>query len=106
MSSTATIRAAVRIDLHDEDAAAYRWVDATLNRHIQRVVQAYSPVSPLETKTTLTTVAHSRDVSVATRTPRIRIGAAEDPTGGYPPEYGPVTLWGDTRTLDLVAAPS
>lgn len=106
MSSTATIRAAVRIDLHDEDAAAYRWVDATLNRHIQRVVQEYSHVSPLETKSTLVTVADSRDVSVATLTPRIRVVAAEYPTGEYPPEFVPFTLWGDTLTLDLVAAPS
>ena len=106
MSSTATIRAAVRIDLHDEDAAAYRWVDATLNRHIQRVVQEYSHASPLETKSTLTTVANSRDVSVVTLTPRIRVVAAEYPTGVYPPEYVPFTLWGDTLTLDLVSAPS
>src|SRR3972149_407590 len=96
MSSTATIRAAVRIDLHDEDATAYRWVDATLNRHIQRVVQEYSHVSPLETKSTLTTVSNSRDVLLATLVPRIRIVAAEYPTGVYPPGFVPVPLWGAT----------
>ena len=106
MSSLATLRADVRRDLHDEDAAAYRWVDNEIDRHIKRALQEYSHVSPLETKTTLVTVANSRDVTVTTLTPRIRIVAAEYPTGVYPPEYVPFTLWGDTLTLDLVSAPS
>ena len=106
MSSLATLRADVRKDLHDEDAAGYRWVDNEIDRHIKRALQEYSHVSPLETKTTLVTVANSRDVTVTTLTPRIRVVAAEYPTGEYPPEYVPFTLWGDTLTLDLVAAPS
>ena len=52
MSSLATIRAEVRRDLHDEDAAAFRWVDTVLDRHIKRAVREYSMVSPLEQKTT------------------------------------------------------
>lgn len=106
MSSLATLRADVRRDLHDEDAAAYRWVDNEIDRHIKRTLQEYSYASPLETKTTLTTVSNSRDVSITTLTPRVRVVAAEYPTGVYPPEYVPFTLWGDTLTLDLISAPS
>ncbi len=101
MSSLATIRPRIRNDLHDNDATAYRWTDAVLDRHMQRAVQEYSFASPLETKTTLTTVANSRDVAVSTLTPRVRILAAEYPTGEYPPAYVPFTLWGDTLTLDI-----
>ena len=106
MSSLATIRADVRKDLHDEDAAAYRWVDGVLDRHIKRAVREYSMVSPLEQKTTLATAASSRNVDVVTLTPRVRIVAAEYPTGEYPPAFVPFSLFGDTLTLDLVAAPS
>ncbi len=105
MSSLATIRADVRKDLHDEDATAYRWTDAVLDRHIKRAVLEYSQVSPLEQKTTLTTTAGSRDISIATLTPRLRTVAAEWPTGKYPPAYVPFVVWGDTLTLDVAGAP-
>jgi len=106
MSNLATIRAAVRIDLQDEDASNERWTDATLDRHVQRAVLEYSQVSPLEQKSTLTTVLNSRDVDVSTLSPRVRIVAAEYPTGEYPPSYVPFSAWGDTLTLDLAGAPS
>lgn len=106
MSSLATIRADVRKDLHDEDASAYRWTDAVLDRHIKRALQEYSHASPIEQKTALTTEAGSRDIDVSSLTPRIRIVAAEFPTGEYPPAYVPFLLWGDTLTLDLTSGPS
>lgn len=106
MSNLATIRATVRIDLQDEDVTNERWTDVTLNRHIQRAVLEYSQVSPLEQKSTLTTALNSRDVDVSTLTPRVRIVAAEYPTGEYPPSYVPLSAWGDTLTLDLAGAPS
>lgn len=106
MSSLATIRAAVRKDLHDEDAAAYRWTDAVLQRHIERTVLEYSQVSPLEQKSTLVTVAGTRDISIATLTPRLRVSHVEWPTLEYPPALVPFTIWGDTLTLDVVSAPA
>ena len=106
MSDLAALRADVRVDLQDEAPATERWADATLDRHIERALQEYSHVSPLETKTTLTTDADSRNVSVTTLTPRIRLVATEYPTGSFPPEFVPFSLWGDTLTLDLVTAPS
>ena len=106
MSSLASIRADVRKDLHDEDSSAYRWQDATLDRHIKRAVREYSFYNPLEQRASLTTQSNSRDVDVSSLTPRIRIVAAEYPTGQYPPSFTPFSLWGDTLTLDLEGAPA
>ena len=106
MSNLATIRAAVRIDLQDEDATNERWANDTLDRHIERAVLEYSHVNPLEKKSTLQTEQDSRDVDVSSLSSAIRIVAAEYPTGQYPPAYVPFSLWGDTLTLDLAGAPS
>jgi hypothetical protein len=106
MSSLASLRADVRRDLHDEDATAYRWTDNEVDRHIKRALREYSLVNPLEQKTTLTTTSNTRDVSIASLTPRLRVVAAEYPTGDYPPSFVPFSVWGDTLTLDLAGAPS
>ena len=106
MSNLVTIRAAVRTDLHDEDPTNERWTDAELDRHIRRTLLEYSLHSPLEIKSTLQTVAGSRDIAVSSLAPRVRVVAVELPTGEYPPSYVPFSLWGDTLTLDLTAAPS
>ena len=106
MSSTATIRALVENDL--KDTTNLIWSDAEIDRHIQRAVREYSQLSPLETKTTLVTVAGSREIDIVTPTPLtplIRIVATEWPTGSYPPEYVPFTLWGNKLTLDVTGAP-
>ncbi|MDP2725911.1 MAG: hypothetical protein Q8P59_00065, partial [Dehalococcoidia bacterium] len=65
MTTIATIRANVRKDLHDEDAANYRWTDAELDRHISHTVREFSRYVPLQQKTVLTTTAGSREVSAA-----------------------------------------
>ena len=106
MSDLTTIRTTVRTDLHDEDPTAERWTDAELDRHIRRALLEYSQVSPKEEITILQTTGGSRSLDISTLTPRIRIVAAEWPTGQYPPSYIPFTLWGDTLTLDVTGAPS
>jgi hypothetical protein len=106
MSDLATIRATVRTDLHDEDSANERWSDGELDRHISRALLDYSQHAPLETKSTLQTTAGSRDIDVSGLAPRIRIVAAEYPTGAYPPSFVPFSLWGDTLTLQVAGAPA
>jgi len=105
MTTIATIRARVRQDLHDEDAAAYRWTDAVLDRHIGRAVNEYSIHAPLEQKTTLTTTAGSRDVSVATLASLIDIEAVEWPTGEFPPRRVGWSQWQTTITMDIAGEP-
>ncbi len=101
-----TIRARVRQDLHDEDASAYRWTDAVLDRHIARAVGEYSLYAPLEQKSTLTTTAGSRDVSIASLTNLVAVEAVEWPVGEFPPRLVGFAKWATTLTLDSVNAPA
>jgi hypothetical protein len=58
-TSLTTLRARLRQELHDEDAADYRWTDAVLNRHLARAVRELSLVLPREQKTALSTARRS-----------------------------------------------
>lgn len=100
------IRAAVRKDLHDEDAAAYRWTDAVLDRHIGRAVADYSLASPLEQKNTIATVAGSRDLSISALTNLVDVEAVEWPTLEFPPRRVGFSIWQTTLTMDVVNPPS
>lgn len=102
----AAVRTNVRRDLHDEDAAAYRWTDTVLDRHIGRAVLEYSLHAPREQRTTFTTTVGSRDISVATLSDRMDIEAVEWPTGEFPPRRVGFSEWQDTITMDVVNAPS
>ena len=104
-SNIACIRSNVRKDLHDE-TTPYLWVDASLDRHIGRAVVEYSLADPLEQKTTLVTVANSRDISIASLANLIDIEAVEWPTLQFPPARVGYSLWSTTLTLDTVAAPN
>lgn len=101
----ATMRARVRRDLRDEDAANYRWTDAEIDRHIARAVQEVSLAAPLEASTTLTTAAGSRDLSIAGLTSRVSVEAAEYPVGQYPPCLVPFTTWADTLSMLIDGTP-
>ncbi|MBI2887418.1 MAG: hypothetical protein HYY02_09435 [Chloroflexi bacterium] len=101
-----TIRARVRQDLHDEDASNYRWTDAVLDRHIAHALRELSWSIPREQKSTLTTTAGSRDISVSSLTDLLRVHAVEWPTGQYPPLYVRFSLWQTTLTLLVSGAPS
>jgi hypothetical protein len=106
MTTLATLRADLRKDLHDEDAAAYRWTDSVLDRHIKRALREYSQVSPLEDKALALTSAGSRDISLASVTSLIRVVAVEYPTGEYPPNYTPFSVFENVLTMDLETPPS
>lgn len=91
------IRARMRIDLDDPALAV--WADADLNRHIDHARRELSHHLPLQKKSTLATTAGSRDVSVATLVPRVRIAAVEYKTGQFPPAWVQFALWGDVLTI-------
>src|SRR3989337_2797225 len=100
------MRGRLRKDLHDEDPANQRWTDGELDRHIQRAVRDFSLSVSLEAKTTLTTTAGSRDLSIAGLTDLVAIEAAEYPTGEYPSSYVRFSVWLTTLTLLVDAAPA
>ena len=99
MTTLADIRARLRKDLHDEDATNYRWTDGELDRHIQHTVREFSLAVPLEAKSTLTTTAGSRDLSISGLTDMVAIEAVEYPAGEYPPSYARYSVWLNTLTL-------
>ncbi|MBI4289770.1 MAG: hypothetical protein HY671_15245 [Chloroflexi bacterium] len=93
------MRTRVRRDLKDEDAAAYRWSDSEIDRHIDHALRDLSGVAPLPAKATLTTTAGSRDISIGALANLVAIEAVEYPSGLYPPSYVPYSLWGATLSL-------
>jgi len=60
MPVLADLESRLRLDLHDTDAAAYRWMTADLDRAIDRAVTDYSAVSSLLLVSTVATVAQTR----------------------------------------------
>ena len=99
------MRDRLRKDLHDEDPQNQRWTDAELDRHIQRAVRDFGLSVPLEAKTTLSTTADSRDLSIAGLTDLVAIEAAEYPVGNYPPAYVPFSVWLSTLTMLIDSSP-
>jgi len=99
------MRGRLRKDLHDEDTANQRWTDGELDRHIQRAVRDFSLSVSLEAKTTLSTTAGSRDLSIAGLTDLVAVEAVEYPTGDYPPAYVPYSVWLSTLTMLIDSTP-
>ena len=95
----AEMRAIVRRDLKDEDAANYRWSDDELDRHIAHTIKEFSEAIPLEQKATKATTAGSRELDISTITKRIMIQAIEYPVDRFPKIYQLFSLWADTITL-------
>ena len=95
----AEMRAMVRRDLKDEDAANYRWSDDELDRHIAHTVKEFSEAIPLEQKATKATTAGSRELDISTITKRIMVQAIEYPVDRFPKIYQLFSLWADTITL-------
>lgn len=97
---------ATRELLQDEDTSDLRWSDAELTGHILDIVSEISSVVPRERKSTLTTTADSKDLSLSTLTDWLRIYRIEYKVGNAPPNYRNFHIWGDTLTMDIDAAPS
>jgi hypothetical protein len=97
--------AQLRIDLHDEDSNNYRWVDATLVRHIGRAVAEYSLVRPQERKSTLSTTDGSRELDVSGLADLVRIEAVEYPVDEEPRRFVQWSLWADTLEMLIDETP-
>ena len=95
----ATMRGNVRRDLHDEDAANYRWSDDELDRHIARAVALFSRYLPLEQTADMPTTSGSRELDISGLSGRVAVEAVEYPLDSYPPEYQRFSLWGDTLKI-------
>ncbi|MDO8569069.1 MAG: hypothetical protein Q7R57_10220 [Dehalococcoidales bacterium] len=93
------MRTIVRRDLHDEDAANYRWTSDELDRHIAHAVKDFSEAVPYEQKATLATTSGAKVLDISGVTNRIMIEAVEYPVDKIPRSYQRFSLWGDSLTL-------
>ena len=105
-TSLTTLHTRLRRELHDEDAANYRWTDSVLDRHMARALRELSLVLPLEQRSALSTTAGSRDLSVAGLSDLVRVEAVEYPTDQWPPSYVQFSIYTSTLTLLVDSAPA
>jgi len=94
-----TMRTLVRRDLKDEDAANYRWTDNDIDRCIGRALFELSRYVPLEVKSTLATVADSREINISTLTNRVSVDRVEFPIDEHPRSFQRFAVYQDTITL-------
>jgi hypothetical protein len=93
------MRTIIRRDLHDEDAANYRWTDDELDRHIAHAVKDFSEYLPYEQRATKATTTGSRELDISSLSNRVMVEAVEYPVERFPQSYQRFCLWGDTLTL-------
>jgi hypothetical protein len=95
-----SLRAQLRVDLHDGDASAYRWADGELDRHIGRAVRELSFALPREQRTTLVVSGGpTRELSLSTLADLVRIAAVEYPIGEFVPCYVQFSVWQSVLTV-------
>ena len=101
-TTLAAVIAELRYELKDTDAAAYRWTDAELTRHLRRALVEYSRASPRHMKTTKATTASSRAIDISAMTGYddiIKLLAVEYPVGVFPQQYQRFQYWNGVITL-------
>ena len=106
MTTLTEIRARVRTDLHDEDAARFRWASAELDRHIFHALREMSLAIPVEDKAALSATAGSRDIDLSSLTGLVLVESVEYPAGQSPPAFTEFRVWGDTLTLLVERVPA
>jgi len=90
------MRARVRQDLQDTDAANYRWSNDEVDGAIQRVVREFSLAYPLMESTDIATTDGSRELDISSLSGLIAIMRVEFPIGEDPACYQRVELWKTT----------
>lgn len=105
-TTLADVRDRVRKDLKDTDAAAYRWPDSQLDRHIDRALTELSLAMPLEKTATLATTVDSRELSLASLVDLLEVEAVEYPVGDYPPTRAGFNVWAGVLFLQVDDAPT
>lgn len=106
MTAISDMITAVRKDLHDEDAANYRWTDAHLTRHIERAVAELGEAVPYEQVTTVATTADSRVVNVSAVSGIVTIVAVEYPLLNWPRTFVQFEWYAAVLTLITDLLPS
>jgi hypothetical protein len=89
-SNLAQLRAALRIELRDEDAAAYLWTDAVLNRHLAHALQHVQVAAPVFASLTKTMPPDRRvDLTADVPATFLWLDAVEHPVDRFPNCFHP-----------------
>ena len=89
-STLAQLRATLRQELRDEDAANYVWTDAVLNRHLAHALQHVQAAAPLFASLTKTMPASRRvDLTADVPSTFLWVDAVEYPVDRFPQCFHP-----------------
>ena len=91
----ATMRARVREDLQDTDAANYRWTDDEVDGAIERVVREFSLAYPLQQQDEITTTADDKELDISILSSLLKIVSVEYPMDLTPPCMQRFDFWND-----------
>ena len=87
------MRARVREDLQDTDAANHRWTDDEIDGAIDRVVGEYSVAAPIEQQDDLPTTEGDTELDISTLTGIVRVESVEFPVGQSPKYLQHTEYW-------------
>jgi hypothetical protein len=96
----ATMRARVREDLQDTDAANYRWTNDEVDGAIERVVREFSLEYPLMQTTDIATTDGSNELDISSLSKLIKVYSVEFPLGVEPPYYQRFERWEDKLYME------
>ena len=94
------MRARVREDLQDTDAANYRWTDDEVDGAIERVVREFSLAYPLQQQDDIATEDGTAILDISSLTKRLKVYSVEFPIGQHPPYLQKFTQWMDELYME------
>ncbi len=96
------MRARVREDLQDTDAANYRWTNDEVDGAIERVVREFSLAYPLQQQDDIATEDGTAILDISSLTQRLKVYSVEFPMGQHPPYLQRFTQWMDELYMEDV----
>ncbi len=103
------LRDQIRAEIQDTGVpAAEQLSDNELDQALERATGRYSRIRRRQrlTATTIAAAGTLRELDISALSPRFEIVAVEYPTGRFPKEFAPFSVWSDTLTLDLDNEPT
>jgi hypothetical protein len=94
------MRSRAREDLQDTDSENYRWTDDEVDGAIQRVVDEYSSVAPIQQQDDITTTDGDTEVDVSGLSGLLKVESVEFPLGESPRHMQHFDYWAGTLTME------
>jgi len=94
------MRARVRQDVKDEDAANYRWTDDEVDGAIERAVGEFSLRYPVQPQSDIPTTEDSNEIDISSLEKLVKVYSVEFPIGEKPPRYQEFAVWQSTIHME------